>query len=311
MPTSSPNDLSISAVERETGLSKDTLRMWERRYNFPAPGRDESGERIYPPEQVDKLRLIKKLMDHGHRPGKLVAADMTALRDMARQQSGGEATHAGMQEERQDLLHYVALCKEHRMQALQRELTQCLLRTGIYRFAIDVLAPLTVLIGERWASGHLAVFEEHLYTEAVQSVMRNAIGAIPTADSGAPARPRIVLTTIPHEPHGLGLLMCEAIFALEGAHCISLGVQTPISEIAQAAAAQAADIVALSFSASARPAQVIQALTDLHAQLPPAVEIWGGGRCPVLARRPPAAIEVLELHEIPGALTQWRRRRMA
>lgn len=310
MPTSSPNDLSISAVERETGLSKDTLRMWERRYNFPAPGRDELGERIYPAEQVDKLRLIKTLMDHGHRPGKLVGADMAALRDLARQQPGGDATHAGVQQEREDLLHYVALCKEHRMQALQRELTQCLLRTGLYRFVIDVLAPLTVLIGARWASGHLAVFEEHLYTEAVQAVMRNAIGAIPADDNGAAARPRIVLTTIPHEPHGLGLLMCEAIFSLEGAHCMSLGVQTPISEIAQAAATQAADIVALSFSAAARPAQVIQALADLRKQLPQAVEIWAGGRCSVLARRPPAAIEVLELQEIPGALTQWRRRPM-
>ncbi|MBK8767339.1 MAG: MerR family transcriptional regulator, partial [Burkholderiaceae bacterium] len=29
--------LSISAVERDTGLSKDTLRVWERRYGFPLP----------------------------------------------------------------------------------------------------------------------------------------------------------------------------------------------------------------------------------------------------------------------------------
>lgn len=311
MRAPSSNDLSIGAVERETGLSKDTLRMWERRYHFPAPGRDEFGERIYPPEQVDKLRLIKKLMDHGYRPGKLMAADMETLHDMTRQQPSGDAPHAGMHEERDDLLHYVELCKAHRMQDLQRELTQCLLRTGIYRFAVEVLAPLTVLVGERWASGHLAVFEEHLYTEAVQAVMRNAIGAIPTASNGAAARPRIVLTTIPHEPHGLGLLMSEAIFALEGAHCMSLGVQTPISEIAQAATMQAADIVALSFSASARSAQVIQALTDLRAQLPPAVEIWVGGRCPALTRRPPTTVDVLELHEIPGALTQWRRRHTA
>ena len=32
--------LSIAAVERDTGLSKDTLRVWERRYGFPSPGRD-------------------------------------------------------------------------------------------------------------------------------------------------------------------------------------------------------------------------------------------------------------------------------
>ena len=36
--------LPISAVERETGLSKDVLRMWERRYGFPKPARDENGE---------------------------------------------------------------------------------------------------------------------------------------------------------------------------------------------------------------------------------------------------------------------------
>ena len=37
--------VSIATVERETGLSKDTLRMWERRYGFPRPARDDNGER--------------------------------------------------------------------------------------------------------------------------------------------------------------------------------------------------------------------------------------------------------------------------
>ena len=64
---------NIAAVERDTGLSKDVLRMWERRYGFPVPDRDGHGERIYPAEQVERLRLIKRLMDAGHRPGKLIA----------------------------------------------------------------------------------------------------------------------------------------------------------------------------------------------------------------------------------------------
>ena len=50
--------LSIAAVERETGLSKDTLRVWERRYGFPTPGRDPFGERIYPIDQVERLRVV-------------------------------------------------------------------------------------------------------------------------------------------------------------------------------------------------------------------------------------------------------------
>ena len=63
--------LNISAVERETGLSKDVLRIWERRYGFPRPGRDDNAERQYAAGDVAKLRAIKRLMDTGLRPGKL------------------------------------------------------------------------------------------------------------------------------------------------------------------------------------------------------------------------------------------------
>lgn len=54
--------LPINAVERETGISKELLRMWERRYGFPCPERDEQGDRIYAPEQVSKLRVIRRLL---------------------------------------------------------------------------------------------------------------------------------------------------------------------------------------------------------------------------------------------------------
>ena len=49
--------VSIAAVERETGLSKDTLRVWERRYGFPTPARDGKGERVYSSAQLERLRL--------------------------------------------------------------------------------------------------------------------------------------------------------------------------------------------------------------------------------------------------------------
>ena len=39
--------------------------MWERRYGFPKPGRDENGERQYTLAEIAKLRAIKRLMDVG------------------------------------------------------------------------------------------------------------------------------------------------------------------------------------------------------------------------------------------------------
>ncbi len=47
--------MSIAAVERDCGLPKETLRVWERRYGFPNPLRDHHDERLYPADQVATL----------------------------------------------------------------------------------------------------------------------------------------------------------------------------------------------------------------------------------------------------------------
>ncbi len=58
----------IGVVERDTGIGRDTLRVWERRYGFPAPVRDEKGERRYPEIQLRRLQRIRRLLDQGLRP---------------------------------------------------------------------------------------------------------------------------------------------------------------------------------------------------------------------------------------------------
>ncbi len=81
MKTTGESDelLTVGAVERETGLSADTLRVWERRYGFPQPLRDSGGRRRYPRAQVERLRQIKRLVDAGFRPGKLVGTTKPAI----------------------------------------------------------------------------------------------------------------------------------------------------------------------------------------------------------------------------------------
>src|SRR3954465_8245631 len=85
---------TISAVEREVGVSKEVLRVWERRYGFPAPLRDPRGERLYTGDDVARLRLVKRLMDTGHRPGRLLARPLADLQQLTAGPSRG-ATPAG------------------------------------------------------------------------------------------------------------------------------------------------------------------------------------------------------------------------
>ncbi len=294
---------SISDVERETGVPKETLRVWERRYGFPQPERDRNGERVYPAPQVQRLRLVKRLLDLGYRPGKVMHMESDELAELAAK-AGAQSPAPNAEDP--ELRHCLALIKDHKMHELRQRLAQSQLQLGLLRFVTELVAPLTTLVGDAWGAGELAVFEEHLFAETLQGVMRNAIFTANQQIGHANASPRIVLTTVPQERHALGLLMAEALFALEGAHCVSLGVQTPLAEIVQAAKVQHADIVALSFSSVISPRAAVDNVIELQARLGTDVQVWAGGSCAALARRQLGPQCVLDLHDIRGAVSRWR-----
>jgi len=302
--------LSIAAVERDTGIGKDTLRVWERRYGFPTPGRDANDERTYPMAQVEQLRVIKRLMDQGHRPGSVVSQPLAVLQQLSRGAVGVQAAHPTQvitaKQVPAELQRYLTLLQSQDDEGIRMALHQALSTLGLQGFVTEVVSPLTHWVGEFWAQGDLAVHQEHLYTECVGALMRQAIAAIPRVAQGA--GPKVLLTTFPQEAHGLGLLMVESVLALQGCHCLSLGTQTPVRDIAQAAVAHKVDVVALSFSANMNPNHVVDGLAELKALLPKEVAIWAGGSAPALRRRHIEGVRVLhDLAAISGAVSQHRR----
>lgn len=301
----SPRLLSIAAVERDTGLSKDTLRVWERRYGFPIPARDAFGERAYPVDQVERLRVIKRLMDAGHRPGRIVGQPIDALQrlgDPQLQAGAGEAAASP------DLGTYIDRVRAHDVQGLRRELAQAQSRLGLGRFIVEIVSPLNTLVGDAWMRGHLEIFEEHLYTESLQVVLRKAIDSVPAPASGS--HPLVLLSTFPNETHAIGLLMAEALLLLEGCRCVSLGAQTPVWDTVLAATALRVDIVAIAFTAVLTPAVVTEGLAELRSKLPDSVDVWAGGAAPVLHRRPtPGVTAVASLGQIAEEVRRWKAAR--
>lgn len=295
-----PN-FSIAAVERDTGLSKDVLRMWERRYGFPLPERDANGERAYPAEQVDRLRLVKRLMDQGHRPGKLLALTADELASLAPRHARPARVEAA-RVDTQGLEDMLALIKQHDANGYLQALQQRLARHGLQHFVQDIVAPLTERVGDAWEDGRFEVFEEHLFTELTKRVMRQAITALPLGTG----KPRVLLTSVPNEQHILGLLMVEALFALEGAECIPLGTQMPLIEIGRAAEVHQADIVILSFSAAYPARQIPELLQQLRQLLSPAVALWVGGTGALRIVPPSGVRQFSTLEQGVDALGEWR-----
>jgi len=291
--------LNISAVEREAGLSKDVLRIWERRYGFPKPDRDENGEREYTPATIAKLRAIKRLMDVGLRPGKLMSLNLDELNALAEVRAAPRSAQLGPTLER-DVL---SLLQSHDTTGLQHALANLLMKQGMQRFVQETLAPLNRAVGDAWMRGELQVFEEHLYTEQLQCVLRTAINVFPRQ----PGMPRVLLTTFPNEQHGVGLLMVEALLVPEGVQCISLGTQTPLEEIRRAVTAHKVHILAVSFSAAFPVRQATDGLASLRRQIPPQVSIWAGGEMTRRVRKTmPGVVLLPDLGSAVNALRSWR-----
>ena len=71
----------IGTVARLTGISVHTLRMWERRYAGLKAQRTSTGRRRYGRDDVEKLSLLKALLDGGEKISQVAALDLEALRD--------------------------------------------------------------------------------------------------------------------------------------------------------------------------------------------------------------------------------------
>lgn len=290
--------LPINAVERETGVSKELLRMWERRYHFPEPLRDGQGDRIYPMDQVNKLRLLRRLIDLGFRPGKIIALPMEELERLLRAQ-GKDNTEAFPALESELL----GVLQSHDPAKVRDYLSHQLIRMGLQRFILEFLQHANAIVGDAWMRGQIEVHEEHLFTEQVQTLVRHAIGGL----SPSTQAPRVMLTTPPDEAHTLGLLMVEALLRLDNVDVVCYGAQMPVREAAQAVSKHKMQIIAVSFSASCPTSKAIDYLEELRFRLPLAVAIWGGGAALRSTRRSVEAVQLF--HDLPGirqAIINWR-----
>ena len=63
----------IHRVAKLTGLSRDVIRVWERRYGLVRPSRSANRYRVYTDEDVALLRFLKEELEKGHTIGELAA----------------------------------------------------------------------------------------------------------------------------------------------------------------------------------------------------------------------------------------------
>ncbi|MBI1382452.1 MAG: MerR family DNA-binding transcriptional regulator [Planctomycetaceae bacterium] len=275
--------LSIGDVAQQTGISPDTLRMWERRYGRPVPVRLPSGHRRFTSDQLRWLRQVAEGLALGLRPSVLVPAEeseLAALLDAKRPLRPASPRIA-------ELLGWVRATDDVALRAAL--LDDWRARTPD-RFLSEILGPLLEEIGTAWCEGRIEVRHEHMASEVIADVLRTLRGTLPRVERG----PLVLFATLTGELHGLGLQMGALCAAMVGARTRVLGADTPSAEIAHAAREVGADVVAISVSLASGGVETDRDLAQLRHQLDPHVRLLVGGRGARVGRRGPRGIEYLD-----------------
>ena len=282
---------SIGRVERDTGIGRDTLRVWERRYGFPEPVRNEKGERIYPEKQLRHLQRIRRLLDQGMRPGAVLPLGEQALDELEanlladQRKEPNPAVNA--------LLETVLSEDAVRIETLLKQQYE---QQGMRGFILDTMVPLLNAVGEYWAGGKLQIFQEHFLS---QQLIRFLNAEINRLQQNA-RRPRVLLATLPGEEHTLGLLMVAAMLSSHGVSTINIGAEVPMGQIARAAVQFRADVVGMTFSGAYQYKSIRPHLYELRELLPDGVEIWAGGEgVRRLRKLPPGVTKFTTLEKLP------------
>jgi methanogenic corrinoid protein MtbC1 len=265
----------IRAAAKLTGLSIDTLRAWERRYQAVTPLRAERG-RAYDAGHIRRLVLLRDVVDRGHAIGQVASLENSELEELLAGPAEVPRTPkpAGAGQEVSDGLQpVVAAIESFDYATANAQLGRLAALLPVRELVGEVVLPLMRLVGDRWREGTLTVAQEHM----TSAILRNLLGGLVRlrAPSGQP--PRLLFATPSGELHEFGILAAALLALASGFDALYLGPNLPAREIVAAAERTSPQAVVLGIKTSEPDPVTIEELRLVASKLPKRTELWLGG----------------------------------
>lgn len=204
----------VKTVASMTGIPRETLLAWERRYDILTPARSDSGHRMYSDADVAILRRLKRLVDDGLAIGEAVRLVRRAL--------------PGAADDARPLTAAVLDALLAYDRATADALMPRILQLSFQAALDEVYMPILREIGARWEDGRAAVAQEHFASGWCREqlfAMFHQLG------SGPASGPVAVCALPPGEQHELGLLAIAIRLMLGGFRVTWLGADLPVAEL--------------------------------------------------------------------------------
>ena len=266
----------IRAVSKLTGLSIDTLRAWERRYHVVEPERNGRG-RSYSETDVQKLRLLRELVERGYAIGQIAQHTEEELKQVAAQgekamvarrsaAAGASPANLSLEAVREAIDNFDSFRADMELSRLAAILSA---RDLVHRIVI----PLMQMVGEQWQTGAWSIAQEHM----TSAILRNLLGSLVRLYARENTTQKLLFTTPAGEDHEFGILAAAMLAAGGGLGILYLSTSLPAREILHAAGKASANVVVCGVKGVRDAHSVLRELGEVAAGLPPKVELWVGG----------------------------------
>lgn len=247
----------IHRVAKLTGLSKDVIRVWERRYGLVKPSRSSNRYREYSDEDVGLLRFVKAQMEQGATIGGLAAEGHDAI--IARMRAATPVTPEDEKPHDRLLEDLIGLLDPLDKAAFERKLNGAVAVIPFEEALHRILLPLQHRIGELWHEGRLNIGVEHYVTKLVQQKLFSVMNQLPVHELG----PRVLIACPEGEIHEIGAQAVAYIAANRGCQIYYLGPNLPTADLAAICERISPDLVLLSFTESQTEENAIHRLKAL------------------------------------------------
>ncbi len=262
---------NLKAVLRETGLSADTLRAWERRYGLPKPQRTAGGHRLYSQYDIETIKWLTDRQAEGLSISRAVdlwneisasgadpLASLTAI-DSPNAAALNQSTETTMSALRAE---WLAACLNFNEAAAEQALNKAFSLFSVEDVCIEVLQKGLSEIGRLWYMNQASVQQEHF----ASGLAMRRIDALLSA-SPSPARSQTILVGCPPgEWHTFTPLLLSLLLRRRGLNVIYLGANVPAERFAETAIKVKANLVILVAQTLVSAASLQNALLALSSQ---------------------------------------------
>lgn len=235
----------ISTISEITGIPRNTLLAWERRYGLVKPVRHENGYRAYSDADLDVLMRLRNALSAGLRISEavaLIAHPPTTTGSVADSPTEDAGSAEGGESFSEVCRTLTAALIEYRRSDAEVILNRLLPIPFRVRLR-EVYFPVLKQVGDLWAEGTITIAQEHYASAVLRTHLAALLVSIGSNDSSAR---HAVCTTFAGEEHEMAALALAIQLSISGFRVSYLGANLPPEELALFCKRQPADLVTVS-----------------------------------------------------------------